>query len=146
MDSILTVYVRLLASIAFILDSWRIIFAWQSKEPLLESHDQCSNGSLLLHIPLKVLDPPLSETVASSAVTAVVTIDTLQSLHLLHNLHRILLYQSLVGQHVLLLGAAVQVSARQDVRNGSKSANKQLECLKCNFVFNCSAIYARSGA
>ena len=74
----------------------------------------------MVPIPLQVLDcPPLSETVAGSAVTVVVTIDTLQSLHLLHNLHRMHLYQSLVGQHVLLLGAAVQVCALQDGRNQS---------------------------
>ena len=63
----------------------------------------------------------LCKSIAGGAVAVVVAIDALQPLHLLHDLHRILLDQRLVWEHVLLLGAAVQVCARQDVRNGSES-------------------------
>ena len=66
----------------------------------------------------------LCESIASSAVAVVVSIDAFQPLHLLHNLHCVLLDQSLVREHILLLGAAVQVCARQDVRNCSESGEK----------------------
>ena len=122
-----TVYIHLLATITIILASRGILFSRQSKESLLEGNIQCSNCSFLLAVPLQVLDrPPLSKAVACCAVTVIVTVNALQPLHLLHDLHRILLYQGLVRQHVLLLGAAVQVCTRQDVRNGSKPTMNQV--------------------
>ena len=66
----------------------------------------------------------LCKSIASSAVAVVVSIDAFQPLHLLHNLHCVLLDQSLVREHILLLGAAVQVCARQDVRNSPESGGK----------------------
>ena len=66
----------------------------------------------------------LSKAVASSTVTVIVSIDAFQPLHLLHNLHCVLLNQGFVGEHILLLSAAVQVCACQDVGNCSESGEK----------------------
>ena len=66
----------------------------------------------------------LSKAVASSTVTVIVSIDALQPLHLLHNLHCVLLNQGFVGEDILLLRAAVQVCACQDVGNCSESGEK----------------------
>ena len=68
----------------------------------------------------------LCKSIASSAVAIVVSIDSFQPLHLFYYLHCILLNQSLVGEDVLLLSAAVQVRARQDVRNSPESGEKIL--------------------
>ena len=69
----------------------------------------------------------LGKTVAGRAVAVVISIDPFQPLHLLDYLHRVLLYQSLVGQNILLLGAAVQVRARQNVRNCSEPKNMKIK-------------------
>ena len=66
----------------------------------------------------------LCKSVASSTVAVVVSIDAFQPLHLLHNLYCVFLNQSFVGEDILLLRAAVQVCARQDVRNCSESEEK----------------------
>ena len=64
---------------------------------------------------------PLCKSVAGSTVAVVVSVDALEPLHLLDNLHGILFDQCFVREDVLLLCAAVQVCARQDVGNCSKS-------------------------
>ena len=68
----------------------------------------------------------LSKSIASSTVAIIVSIDAFQPLHLFHYLHCILLNQSLVGEDILLLSAAVQVCARQDVRNSPESGGKNV--------------------
>ena len=92
----LTVHIKLLASIAVILATRRIVFTCQGKETLLESHVQGSDCSLLLPVPLEVLDcSPLSQAVTSCAVAVVVTVYTLQPLHLLRYLYCVLFYEGL---------------------------------------------------
>ena len=83
----------------------------------------------------------LCESIASSAVAVVVSIDAFQPLHLLHNLHCVLLDQSLVREHILLLGAAVQVCARQDVRNCSESAEKHVSLASIFRLFICGHLW-----
>ena len=68
----------------------------------------------------------LCKSVASSTVAVVVSINSFQPLHLFHNFHCILLNQSLVGEDVLLFSAAVQVRARQNVRNSPESGGKNV--------------------
>ena len=62
----------------------------------------------------------MSESVAGCTVAVVVAVKTPQSLHLLDNLHGVLLDEVLVGEDVVLLRAAVELCAGQDVGNGSK--------------------------
>ena len=100
-----------------------LILARQGKEPLFEGYIQSSDGSLLVvSVPLEVLNgSPVGQPVAGRAVTVVVAVQPLQPLHLLDDLHRVFLYQVLVGQHVLLLVAAVEFCAGQDVGDGPES-------------------------
>ena len=62
----------------------------------------------------------MSEPVAGRTVAVVVAVQTPQSLHLLHNLHGVLLDDVLVAEDVVLLRAAVELCAGQDVGNGSE--------------------------
>ena len=62
----------------------------------------------------------MSQSVAGRTVAVVVAVQTPQSLHLLHNLHGVLLDDVLVAEDVVLLRAAVELCAGQDVGNGSK--------------------------
>ena len=62
----------------------------------------------------------LCKSIAGGAVAVVVAIDALQPLHLLHNLHRILLDKFLVRENVLLLAAAVELCAGQNVGDGAE--------------------------
>merc|ERR1719150_727546 len=103
-----------------------LVLSRESEESLLEGDVERADGSLLVVAgPLQVLDGlPVGQSVAGSAVTVVVAVQTSQSLHLLDNLHRVLLYQVLVGQHVVLLGAAVELRAGQDVGDGSESVEQ----------------------
>ena len=71
---------------------------------------------------------PVSQSVTGGTVAVIVPVDPLQPLHLLDNLHGVLLYKRLVRQHVLLLGAAVEVGARQDVRDGPKPEDRGYVC------------------
>ena len=71
---------------------------------------------------------PMSQPVTGSAVAVIVPVYSLQPLHLLDNLHGVLLYERLVRQHVFLLGAAVEVGARQDVGNGPKPEDGSHTC------------------
>ena len=77
---------------------------------------------------------PLCKSVAGSTVAVVVSVDALEPLHLLDNLHGILFDQCFVRKDVLLLCAAVQVCARQDVGNCSKSGENTFNSF---FMFPC---------
>ena len=101
---------------------WSFVLSGESEESLLERHVQGPDGSLLVVPgPLQVLDSfPVSESVAGCTVAVVVPVQTPQPLHLLHDLHGVLLDEVLVSEDVVLLGAAVELRAGQDVRNGSK--------------------------
>ena len=76
---------------------------------------------------------PLCKSVAGSTVAVVVSVDALEPLHLLDNLHGILFDQCFVREDVLLLCAAVQVCARQDVRNCSESAEKYVSLASISY-------------
>ena len=82
---------------------------------------------------------PLCKSVAGSTVAVVVSVDALEPLHLLDNLHGILFDQCFVREDVLLLCAAVQVCARQDVGNCSKSGENTFNsfhvCM-CVYLWN----------
>ena len=77
---------------------------------------------------------PLCKSVAGSTVAVVVSVDALEPLHLLDNLHGILFDQCFVREDVLLLCAAVQVCARQDVGNCSKSGENTFNSFPCVYV------------
>lgn len=100
-----------------------LVLSRQGKEPLLEGHIECSDGSLLVvSIPLEVLDcSPVGQSVTSGAITVIVAVQALEPLHLLDNLHRVLLYEVLIRQHILLLVAAVELCAGQDVGDSAES-------------------------
>ena len=80
---------------------------------------------------------PLCKSVAGSTVAVVVSVDALEPLHLLDNLHGILFDQCFVREDVLLLCAAVQVCARQDVGNCSKSGENTFNSF---FMFPCVCV------
>ena len=104
---------KLTTALLLSVHQWSLILAGEGKESLLESNVQGSDGSLLV-VPgsLEVLDGfPVSESVAGRTVAVVVAVQTPQSLHLLHNLHGVLLYDVLVAEDVVLLGAAVELRA-----------------------------------
>ena len=113
---------KLTTTLLLAFHQWSLVLAGESKESLLESHVQGPDGSLLV-VPgsLQVLDClPVGQSVAGCTVAVVVAVQTPQPLHLLHDLHGVLLDEVLVGQDVVLLRAAVELCAGQDVGNGSE--------------------------
>ena len=65
----------------------------------------------------------MRQSVAGGRITVVFPVYAPQLLHLFDNLDGILLYESLVGQDVLLFGATVEFCACQNVGDGAKPVN-----------------------